>query len=116
MPKKKYDEPFLMVFRDVINRFAGRAASGACHKAIFRIAEENMAHAGTMNGRLKVSHADICKYGVRHHDSIPPALREACALGLLKQTKRGRAGNAEHRAPHEWALPFLKDQKGKYLD
>ena len=116
MPKKKNNEPFLMLFREVNNSFAWRAASGACHKAIFRIAEENMAHGGVMNGRLKVSHADIFKYGVRHHDSIPPALREGCALGLIIQTKRGRAGNAEHRAPHEWGITFIKDKKGKYLD
>jgi hypothetical protein len=116
MPKKKSDEPFLMLFREVNNSYAWRAASGACHKAIFRIAEENMAHGGVMNGRLKVSYADIFKYGVRHHDSIPPALREGCALGLIVQTKRGRAGNAEHRASHEWAITFIKDKKGKYID
>src|SRR5262245_41628666 len=106
--KKKSGEPFLMLFRTVVNSYAWRAASGACHKAIYRIAEENMAHGGTQNGDLEVTNEDLFKYGIRHHDSIAPALR-GCALGLIIMTHRGRAGNAEHRSSHRWALAFVKD-------
>jgi hypothetical protein len=69
-----------------------------------------MAHAGTANGKLIVRKIDFVGYGVEK-DGVAPALREACALGIIIMTKRGRAGNAEHRAPHQWALAFIKDKR-----
>jgi hypothetical protein len=42
--------------------------------------------------------ATVCiKYGIGN-DQVAPAQREACALGLIIMTKRGRAGNAYDRA------------------
>jgi hypothetical protein len=114
MAKKKNTGPFVMLFRDVINSFAWRALSNGARLVIYRVAEEWMAHGGTMNANLPVQKTDFIAFGL-DNEGVAPAQREACALGLLMQTKRGRAGNAEFRASHEWGLPFLKDKQGKYL-
>jgi len=114
MPKKKSDEPFIMLYRGVVNSCAMRAASGGCRKAIDRIVEEHLAQGGVENGNLEVPFEDFYKHGITSHDSIMPALREACALGLIILTQRGRAGNTESRASHKWAVAFVKDRAGQY--
>jgi hypothetical protein len=110
VPKKRYDEPFVMLPQSLLQSYALRAASRACRQVIDRICIEHMAHAGTHNGKLIVRKVDFLEYGIGN-DQIAPAEREACALGIVILTKRGRAGNAEHRAPHQWGLAFLKDKK-----
>jgi hypothetical protein len=113
MAKKKGTEPFVMLHRTVINSFAWRALSESARKVIYRVILEWMAHAGKLSTDIPVTKEDFIEYGL-HHNAIAPAQREACALGLLLLSTRGRAGNAEFRAPHKWALPFLKE-RGKYL-
>jgi hypothetical protein len=100
MAKKKHDEPFVMLPQSLLQSYAWRAASRACRQVIDRICIEHMAHAGTHNGKLVVRKVDFLEYGIGN-DQIAPAQREACALGIVILTKRGRAGNAEHRAPHQ---------------
>jgi len=110
MAKKKHDEPFVMLPQSLLQSYAWRAASRACRQVIDRISLEHMAHAGTHNGKLVVRKSDFLEYGIGN-DQIAPAQREACALGIVILTKRGRAGNAERRAPHQWGLAFLRDKK-----
>jgi hypothetical protein len=112
--KKKNTEPFIMLFREVIKSHAWRALSNGARMVIYRVAEEWMAHGGTIYTDLPVPQKDFIEFGLHNH-AIAPGQREACALGLLMLTTRGRAGNAEFRAPHKWALAFIKDRQGKYL-
>jgi hypothetical protein len=114
MAKKKGTEPFVMLHRAVLNSFAWRALSESARKVIYRVILEWMAHAGKLSTDIPVTKENFIEYGL-HHNAIAPAQREACALGLLLLSTRGRAGNAEFRAPHKWALLFLKDERGKYL-
>ena len=109
MPKKTKFKDFIMLFREVNNSYAMRAASGGCRKVIDRILEEHFAQGGAENGNLKVTFEDFLRHGFRGHNSVAPACRESCALGLVILTEPGRAGNAEHRASHKWALAFIKD-------
>jgi hypothetical protein len=113
MAKKKATEPFVMLHRTVINSPAWRALSESARKVIYRVCEEWMAHGGTIFTDIPVTKENFIEYGLDPH-AIAPAQREACALGLLKLSTRGRGGNAEFRAPHKWELPFLK-QRGRYL-
>ncbi|MGB6909476.1 MAG: hypothetical protein WBE01_07035, partial [Methyloceanibacter sp.] len=48
----------------------------------------HIAHAGTMNGLLAVTHADFERFGIRHK-SIKAAIAEAAAAGLLVITEKG---------------------------
>jgi hypothetical protein len=114
MSKNKSDEAFVMLPQSLLESFAWRALSHAGQLVVSRIMVEHMRHRGTENGRLKVRKTDFIEYGV-HNNSVAPALREACALGLISLAKRGRAGNAEHRSAHEWSLNFVKDQRTKAM-
>ena len=114
MAKRKYDEPFIILPKSLLESFAWRAASLGCRLAIDRVAIEHLRHAGMQNGSLIVRKVDFMEHGI-YNDGVAPALREACALGFLIMTVRGRAGNAEHRAPHQWALAFIRDKRGKML-
>src|SRR5438876_10375805 len=96
---RKKTEPYVQMPRSLLESCAWRAMSRAARRVVDRIAIEHMAHAGTANGKLIVRKIDFVGYGVEK-DGVAPALREACALGIIIMTKRGRAGNAEHRAPH----------------
>ena len=111
--KKKGGEPFVQIFRSVNHSYAWRAASRSCQQVIYRVLEEHMAHAGQDNGNLPVTTDNFVKWGI-DDESVAAAQREAVALGLLYLSRRGRGGNAEHRAEHRWGIPFLKDAKGKY--
>lgn len=84
---------------------AYRALSRSAHMVISRVEIELGRHGGNDNGRLPVTTEDFVAYGM-HRASVAPAVREAEALGFLRVTERGRAGNAEHRAPNKFYLTF----------
>jgi hypothetical protein len=111
MSRKRADEPFVMLPRSLLESYAWRALSRAARRVIDRIVIEHLAHAGRENGKLIVRYEDFIEYGI-HPESIAPAQREACALGLIIMTERGRAGNAEYRTPHKWAVAFVKGKRG----
>jgi hypothetical protein len=112
--KKKGTEPFIQIFRSVNRSHAWRAASRSCKLVVYRVLEEHMAHAGLENGNLPVTTADFLKWGI-DAKSVSAAEREATALGLLYLSRRGRGGNAEHRAEHRWGISFVKDAKDRFL-
>src|SRR5690348_385262 len=68
------------------------------HRLLNRLEIEFADHAGTENGRLPVTYADLERYGIDRH-AIAPAIRECVALGFVEITVQGRAGNAEFRSP-----------------
>jgi hypothetical protein len=45
------------------------------------------------NGCLPCTYEDFVEYGI-HRQAIPPAIREAVALGFIRITRKGSAGNA----------------------
>jgi hypothetical protein len=60
-------------------------------------------HGGTDNGKLPCTYADFEQFGIERH-AIGPAIRECAALGFLKVTEKGHAGNAEFRSPNKFLL------------
>ena len=84
---------------------AYRVLSRSAHMVISRVEIELGHHGGNDNGRLPVTTEDFVAYGM-HRASVAPAVREAEALGFLRITERGRAGNAEHRSPNKFYLTF----------
>lgn len=77
---------------------------------IERIEIELAHHGGKDNGRLPVTLADFERFGLDRH-SVPPAIREAAALGFIEITERGCAGNADFRRPNLYRLTF-REAKG----
>jgi hypothetical protein len=82
-----------------------RVLSVSGHRILARIEIELAHHGGNDNGRLPVTFDDFRKYGM-DRDAIAPAIRECEALGFIEVTVRGRAGNAEFRAPNKFRLTY----------
>jgi hypothetical protein len=89
---------------------AWRSLSLSAHRVLDRVEIELAHHGGTGNGTLPVTFDQFVAYGIHRH-AVAPAIREATALGFLQVTQRGRAGNAEHRAPNQFRLTY-KPAKG----
>jgi hypothetical protein len=77
-----------------------------------RIEIELRHHGGRDNGKLPVTYDDFEEYGV-DRQAIAPAIRELAALGFIRVTERGRAGNAEHRSPNKFYLTFANERDRK---
>jgi hypothetical protein len=84
---------------------AWRALSLSAHRVLDRVEMEHASHGGTSNGALPVTFDQFVEYGIHRH-AVAPAIREVIALGFLEITRRGRAGNAEHRAPNLFRLTY----------
>lgn len=91
---------------------AYRVLSLSARRVIERVEIEHAHHGGKDNGRLPVTFDHFHEYGMHRH-AIAPAIREAVALGFLRVTVQGRAGNAEHRTPNLFRLTF-HPAKGEY--
>jgi hypothetical protein len=88
-----------------------RVLSRAAHQVMSRIEIEMRHHGGRDNGKLPVTFEDFVEYGLDRH-AIAPAIRELEALGFIRVTERGRAGNAEHRSPNKFYLTFANERDG----
>jgi len=91
---------------------AYRALTRAAHKVISRIEVEFGHHGGNDNGRLPVTYEQFEEYGL-HRASVAPAIRVAEALGFIRVTEKGRAGNAEHRIPNKFYLTYIYAEQNK---
>jgi hypothetical protein len=98
--------------REALESPAYRALSLSGHRILARIQLEQLYHAGKENGRLPVTFQDFEHYGVHRH-AIAPAIREVAALGFIRMTQQGRAGNAEFRSPNKFALTHLPTEGGR---
>ena len=80
-----------------------RALSLSGHRIWARIQIEHAHHGGKENGKLPVTYRDFNEFGVCW-DAIGPGIREVEALGFIRVTEEGRAGNGEWRKPNKFAL------------
>jgi hypothetical protein len=99
-------ERFAWVSIEALQSPAYRALSLSAHRILARIQIEHSSHGGKENGRLPVTFQDFEDYGIHRH-AIAPAIRELEALGFIRITQIGRAGNGEFRIPNKFALTHL---------
>jgi hypothetical protein len=98
---------------DMLETPAYRVLSLSGRRVLDRIEIELAHHGGHDNGCLPVTYDDFERYGIDRH-AIAPALREVEALGFVRITERGRAGNAEFRTPNKFRLTFRPtDRQGQ---
>ena len=102
-------EPWVWLTQELIQSPAFRALSGNGLRVLFRILAEHMAHAGTQNGKLVVTHNDFHQYGIRRA-SIAAAIQEVEAMGFI-QVNRGTRFNG-HREPSLYRITWLPDLEG----
>jgi hypothetical protein len=96
---------FTMRLIEMLRAPAMRVLSLTGRRILDRIEIEHARHGGRDNGKLPVTHADFREFGI-DHDAIAPGIREVCALGFVKLTRRGFAGNAEHHCPSLFQLTY----------
>ncbi len=84
---------------------AFRALSRAAHQVMARIEVEHAHHGGADNGELPVTYDQLVEYGLHRH-AIAPAIRELVALGFIKITAKGCAGNERYRRPNLFRLTY----------
>lgn len=98
--------PWIWLTRDMLASPAWRILPHSAKLVVDRIVIEHMDHAGTMNGRLKVTYDNFASYGVRRK-SVSEALRAARALGFIVVISRGFRSHGPARRPAEYALTWL---------
>ena len=82
-----------------------RVLSLSARRVLDRIEIEHAHHGGNDNGALPVTFENFVEYSIDRH-AIAPAIRELEALGFVRITERGRAGNADFRSPNKFALTY----------
>ena len=92
--------------RQLLESAAMRVLTLAERRALDRFEIEHMGHAGSENGKLIVTYANLVQWGIRR-DSIAGAIRALEALGLIEITRRGYGGAAEVRVPSLYRLTYL---------
>jgi hypothetical protein len=87
---------------------AYRVMSLSCHRFISRleIEFERTHHRNPFkNGEIVCTTDQFAEYGI-NRNQIAPARREAIALGFVRVTRPGSAGNSEYRQPAQYLLTY----------
>jgi hypothetical protein len=100
---------------EMLDSPAWRVLSLSGHRVLSRVAIELARHGGHIGDGLPVTYADFQGYGIERH-AIAPAIREVEALGFLRITQKGRAGNAEFRRATLYRPTYLQSVDSQPTD
>ena len=105
------DEPWMWETAEMLRSPAWREMTLNARMVLDRIRLEHMAHAGTMNGLLAVTHNDFAAYGIRKK-SIKQAIEIAKALGWIDVAEPGHRSYGGVKRPTKYALTYLPRHDG----
>jgi hypothetical protein len=100
--RNKISGQFAHQLIEMLESPAWRVLSLSARRVFDRIQIEHAHHGGRDNGRLPVTFKDF-EDGLDRH-SVRPAIAELDALGFIRITQHGRAGNADFRIPNKFRL------------
>jgi DNA-binding PadR family transcriptional regulator len=109
--RKKVSNPIVGTFMprtfELLESPVWQALSFVAWRVLHRIEMEYGRHGGqpNENGRLAVTYDDFMAVGISEK-SIPPALRELEALGLIECTEHGGGGKSLARKPNRYRLTY----------
>lgn len=109
--RNKISGQFAWQLVEMLESPAWRVLSLSARRVFDRIQIEHAHHGGRENGRLPVTFKDFAEFGVERH-RIRPAITELDALGFIRITQHGRAGNADFRIPNKFRLTHLLANDG----
>ena len=98
------DEPWAWLTRELLSSDAWQTLSINERRVIDRLLIEHMNHAGTMNGRLRVSHRQFIAWGVTKN-AVAPAIHGLDRRGLARVTSAETDGSI--RGYYMYRLTFL---------
>jgi hypothetical protein len=97
-------EPWVWLTRELLSSNAWQTLSINERRVIDRLLIEHMNHAGTMNGRLRVSHRQFITWGVTKN-MVAPAIHGLQARGFVRITPAD--SNGDIRGYYQYRLTFL---------
>jgi hypothetical protein len=105
--KLSFDETYIRRKYAMLASPAYMALSLSGHRVMSRLEIEFGRHKGKPeeNGALPCTFDDFGEYGV-NRAAIAPAIRELVALGFIRVTRKGSAGNERHRQPALYLLTY----------
>jgi len=105
--KRHIADPFNWRLVEMQKGTAYRVLSLSARKIMDRLEIELAQHGfkPEENGFLPCTYEDFVEYGVHRH-AISPAIRELVALGFVDVSRKGSAGNAEHRQATLFLLTY----------
>jgi hypothetical protein len=98
------DEPWVWLTRELLSSNAWQTLSVNERRVIDRLLIEHMNHAGTMNGKLRVSHRQFITWGVTKN-KVTPAIHGLEGRGLVRIT--AAETNGDIRGYYQYRLTFL---------
>jgi hypothetical protein len=98
--------------------FAYRVLSLSARRVMDRLEIELAKHGGKSeaNGELVCRYSDFEAYGVADRHAIAPAIRELVALGFVRVTRRGAAGNADYRRAAMYRLTYRHSGSNRAIE
>jgi hypothetical protein len=109
--RNRINEQFSARVIPMLESPAFRVLSRGAHQFLARLELELAHHGGNDSAKLPLTYQDLIDYGMTR-PQIPPAMREAIALGFAECTRHGRAGNADNRTPSLWRLTYAHPRDG----
>jgi hypothetical protein len=103
--RKTIPGDFVARLVEMLDSPAWRTLSLSARRLLDCLDIENRRHGAKINGKLIVTFEQLRGYGMDRH-AIAPAIREAVALGFVKITRQGCAGNADQRQPTQYRLTY----------
>jgi hypothetical protein len=105
--KMHWDEPFAPRKISMLDSPAFQVLSLSARKIIDRLEIEFGRRKGNplANGDLACTFEDFSAYGITRQ-AIAPAIREVVALGFVRITRKGSAGNEKYRQPTLYLLTY----------
>jgi hypothetical protein len=115
--KGHFDEPFVRIKYTMKESPAWKALTLSARRVLDRIEIEFGKHKGKpeANGELVVTYEDFVEYGIGRTE-IGPAIRELVALGFIRITRAGVAGNADQRQATMFLITYQPNGSAQYLD
>jgi hypothetical protein len=105
--KLQLNFPFSWRSIEMLQSPAYRTLSLSARKILDRLEIEFERHGRNPleNGCLPCTYEDFVEYGI-HRQAIAPAIRELVALGFIRITRKGSAGNESHRQPTLYLISY----------
>jgi hypothetical protein len=115
--KGNFEEPFVRIKYAMKESPAWKALSLNARRVLDRLEIEFGRHKGKpeANGELIVTYADLVDYGISRR-LVRPAINEAVALGFVRITREGVAGNADECQATMFLITYQHNGTAQYLE
>lgn len=115
--KGNFDEPFVRIKYSMKESPAWKVLTLSARRVLDRIEIEFGRHKGRpeANGELIVPYAHFVEYGIGRNE-IGPAVRELVALGFVRITRVGVAGNADQCQATQFLITYQPNGSAQYIE